>query len=168
MADLWYYTNEGRQMEPVSTAEIQQLARRGLLKPTDMVWRDGMPRWVRASSAPELFADSKPSFERALKAEPVKPVKPVAKEPAEESVPELEPQVLDSPDSQPTDESVGDSGSRRRRAASRDEDREPRRRRRGGREKHTPIIVLLGLIIGGGLILAVMLLGMFFIIISAR
>ncbi len=165
MGDLWYYTNEGRQMEPVSTAEIRQLARRGLLKPTDMVWRDGMPRWVRASSAPELFADSKPPFERALMAEPVKPV---AKEPAEESVPELEPQVLDSPDSVPADEAAGDSGGKRRRAASRDDDREPRRRRRGGREKHTPIIVLLGLIIGGGLILAVMLLGMFFIIISAR
>ena len=49
MAEMWYYTSEGKQMEPVSSGELRQLAASGLLKPTDMVWKEGMPKWVRAS-----------------------------------------------------------------------------------------------------------------------
>src|SRR5207237_3430863 len=96
MADLWYYTNEGRQMDPVSTAEIQQLAQRGLLKPTDMVWRDGMSRWVRSSAAPELFPANSPSFERGLGQNPR------GRSSVEESAPLLDPVVLDAvPDGTP-------------------------------------------------------------------
>jgi len=57
MADIWFYTRGGKQMDPVSTPELKQLASRGLLKPTDMVWKEGMPQWVRASSAMGLFDD---------------------------------------------------------------------------------------------------------------
>jgi hypothetical protein len=57
MAELWYYTSEGRQMEPVSSAELKRLAASGLLKPTDMVWQEGMPKWIRASNAPGLFSE---------------------------------------------------------------------------------------------------------------
>ncbi|MCI0641791.1 MAG: DUF4339 domain-containing protein [Gemmataceae bacterium] len=55
MPKEWFYTSEGRQMEPVSDAELKQLAAKGMLKPTDMVWTEGMPKWVRASTAKELF-----------------------------------------------------------------------------------------------------------------
>ena len=51
MANLWYYTSEGKQMKPVSGAELKQLAASGLLRPTDLVWTEGMPKWVRASRA---------------------------------------------------------------------------------------------------------------------
>jgi hypothetical protein len=56
MADLWYYTCAGKQMEPVTMAELQRLAAEGVLRPTDMVWKEGMARWVRASAAQELYA----------------------------------------------------------------------------------------------------------------
>src|SRR6185295_14784355 len=57
MAEMWYYTNEGKQMDPVSMKELKRLVGDGILKPTDMVWKDGMPRWIRASSLKELFPD---------------------------------------------------------------------------------------------------------------
>ncbi|MCI0378491.1 MAG: DUF4339 domain-containing protein [Gemmataceae bacterium] len=55
MAKLWFYTREGQQTGPVSEAELKQLAANGVLKPTDMVWTEGMPAWVRASTSASLF-----------------------------------------------------------------------------------------------------------------
>lgn len=57
MAELWYYTNEGVQMDAVPLKELKRLVDAGTLKPTDMVWQDGMPRWIRASSVTDLFPD---------------------------------------------------------------------------------------------------------------
>jgi GYF domain 2 len=57
MAEMWYYTTEGKQMDPVSMKELKRLVGDGTLKPTDMVWREGMARWIRASSVKELFPD---------------------------------------------------------------------------------------------------------------
>jgi hypothetical protein len=56
MADMWHYTSQGKQMEPVTEAELKRLASLGLLRPTDLVWKEGMPDWIRASSAKELFS----------------------------------------------------------------------------------------------------------------
>ncbi|MBI3412227.1 MAG: DUF4339 domain-containing protein [Planctomycetes bacterium] len=55
MASRWYYTKEGRQMEPVSSYELKQMARTGILKATDLIWKEGMPQWVQAGSANNLF-----------------------------------------------------------------------------------------------------------------
>jgi hypothetical protein len=53
----WHYTQNGQPAgAPISTAELKQLAATGKLKPTDMVWRDGMPNWVQAGTLPEIFA----------------------------------------------------------------------------------------------------------------
>jgi hypothetical protein len=49
MAD-WYYSTNNRQMGPVSPEQLRQLANDGLLKPTDLVWTDGMSDWARAAS----------------------------------------------------------------------------------------------------------------------
>jgi GYF domain 2 len=57
MAEMWYYTTEGKQMDAVTIKELKRLVGDGTLKPTDMVWKDGMPRWIRASSVRELFPD---------------------------------------------------------------------------------------------------------------
>ena len=63
MTELWYYTSEGKQMDPVSMHELTRLVADGVLKPTDMVWTEGMPRWIRASSVKELFPDPIASLE---------------------------------------------------------------------------------------------------------
>lgn len=57
MSELWFYTNEGKQMDPVPIGDLKRLAREGKLKPTDMVWKDGMPAWKRAGAVKELFGE---------------------------------------------------------------------------------------------------------------
>jgi len=54
MADLWFYTCDGKQMEPVDLQELKNLATAGYLKTTDLVWREGMPQWAPAPSVREL------------------------------------------------------------------------------------------------------------------
>jgi hypothetical protein len=54
VADEWYYTNQGQQMGPVSTEELRNFASNGRLQPNDLVWKDGMPKWVPASSVGEF------------------------------------------------------------------------------------------------------------------
>jgi hypothetical protein len=55
MSELWYFTCEGKQMEPVTTSELKQLGSSGYLRGADMVWQEGMPAWVRAESIPGLI-----------------------------------------------------------------------------------------------------------------
>src|SRR5881227_2589691 len=64
MAEMWYYTNEGKQMDPISMKELKRLVGDGTLKPTDMVWKEGMARWIRASSVKELFPDPMSSLDQ--------------------------------------------------------------------------------------------------------
>src|SRR5262249_16207435 len=37
--------------------ELKRLAASGILKPTDLVWKDGMSNWARANSAHDLFSE---------------------------------------------------------------------------------------------------------------
>jgi hypothetical protein len=56
MANEWHYTLNGQQAAtPVSAAQLKQLAVSGQLKPTDLVWQDGMFDWVPAGSIKGLF-----------------------------------------------------------------------------------------------------------------
>jgi hypothetical protein len=175
MADLWYYTSEGKQMEPVNTAEIKQLARKGLLKPTDMVWREGLPRWIRASAAKEIFPDPLSRLEQAL-AGPASP--PVAK-PAPAPAPVVEPEVVEEPvllepmkeparAAKPGRPPEEDRPARPRDEAADPDIRRPMSRRGYRRDKTTGTMVLLGLVLGGGLLLVVLVLGLFFIAFAAR
>ena len=53
----WYYTTNNQQMGPVSWDELRQLASTGLLRPDDMVWKEGMADWHKASRTDGLFAE---------------------------------------------------------------------------------------------------------------
>ncbi|MBI3410869.1 MAG: DUF4339 domain-containing protein [Planctomycetes bacterium] len=55
MASQWYYMMEGQRMDPVTAAELRQLARAGLLKPTDLIWQSGIAQWIPASREQGLF-----------------------------------------------------------------------------------------------------------------
>jgi hypothetical protein len=123
MAAEWYYTANRQQMGPVSWSELCQLAGTGLLKPTDLVWKDGMADWVRASSQ-GLFREGKPDFVPGGKADLV---------PAKRK------------------DDDGDERPRRRREFRRDdednEDNDDRPRRR--RPEGMPVGAKIGLIVGG-------------------
>jgi len=59
----WYYSNSGRERGPVPMARLKELAAAGTVKPSDLVWREGMEDWSAASSVEGLFpiAPSPPS-----------------------------------------------------------------------------------------------------------
>jgi hypothetical protein len=82
MANEWHYTQNGQPAPaPVSTAELKQMAASGRLQPTDLVWQDGMPGWVSASSIKGLFSSARsgeipvpsPADSGRERAEPIKP-----------------------------------------------------------------------------------------------
>lgn len=50
----WYYSKNSTQLGPVSDAELLTKLASGEVLRTDMVWREGMPDWVAASTVPEL------------------------------------------------------------------------------------------------------------------
>jgi hypothetical protein len=56
MASEWFYTRDHTSYGPVSSAQLQALARSGQLSPTDVVWLPGMAKWTPASKIPGLFS----------------------------------------------------------------------------------------------------------------
>jgi len=70
MAQQWLYSRAGTQYGPVTAAELRQLATSGLLSPIDLVWKEGLSKWVSAVKVKGLFnapsatntALSSPSF----------------------------------------------------------------------------------------------------------
>lgn len=56
----WHYTIDGQPAAAaVNAAQLKQLAASGQLKPTDLVWQDGMLEWAQAGSVKGLFPTSK-------------------------------------------------------------------------------------------------------------
>lgn len=79
MANEWHYTLNGQPAAaPVGAAQLKQLAAVGQLKPTDLVWQDGMLEWAPASSVKGLFPTSKSIGDSAVvpPSSPPKPAKP--------------------------------------------------------------------------------------------
>jgi hypothetical protein len=71
MAQQWYYSQNGRPAaNPVSLAELQSLAIRNELRPSDMVWNETMTDWTRAGAIPELFATRQQLTMAPVAAEP--------------------------------------------------------------------------------------------------
>lgn len=52
----WFYGQQGSQSGPVDLATLRGMAASGQLQPTDLVWREGMPDWLPASTVPEVFS----------------------------------------------------------------------------------------------------------------
>ncbi|MCI0741404.1 MAG: DUF4339 domain-containing protein, partial [Gemmataceae bacterium] len=138
----WYYTTNKQQMGPVSFDELKQLAGRGLLKPTDLVWSEGMSDWVRASSQGTLFASKASALDvgdllsggtkRATRGDNGN------REPASRERQRAEETVEDRPRRSRRDEEYDEEDE--------DDDR-PRRRKR--RDSGMPVGLKVGLIVGG-------------------
>jgi hypothetical protein len=75
MVPEWYHADHGQQCGPVTFADLQALAAQGRLRPSDLVWKNGWPDWVAASTQEGLFAP-------APAAVPKRPA-PVVLEPAQ-------------------------------------------------------------------------------------
>jgi hypothetical protein len=51
---FWFYVRDGKQQGPVPDADIAGLVASGQLRPTDLVWREGLGDWMPAAQAPGL------------------------------------------------------------------------------------------------------------------
>ncbi len=59
MPTNWFYSHgDGNQVGPVSTAQLKALAASGQLRPSDLVWREGMANWVQASQSKGIFPEA--------------------------------------------------------------------------------------------------------------
>lgn len=50
MSDAWYYAQDGSPKGPVDRSEVEALYREGKIAPDGLVWKEGTPDWVAASS----------------------------------------------------------------------------------------------------------------------
>jgi uncharacterized RDD family membrane protein YckC len=57
--DNWFYAVGGQQQGPVTLAVLRGWLAAGQIQSEDLVWREGMPSWLSASTVPEL-ADAVP------------------------------------------------------------------------------------------------------------
>jgi hypothetical protein len=69
----WYYTTNGQQQGPVSGEVLKQLATAGRISPTDLVWREGMPQWIAASTTTLFTPPVGPSPQVCLSVAPPPP-----------------------------------------------------------------------------------------------
>ncbi|MBI5725067.1 MAG: DUF4339 domain-containing protein [Planctomycetes bacterium] len=54
----WYFKKNDQKVGPLNDAQMRQVARDGMLGPSDPVWRDGLKDWVPASRIKGLFPAS--------------------------------------------------------------------------------------------------------------
>jgi hypothetical protein len=47
----WWYEQDGKQLGPVNEDEIKGLVESGKLKPSNMVWKEGLQTWVEIKSS---------------------------------------------------------------------------------------------------------------------
>jgi len=57
MPSQWYYSRDGKDYGPVSSAELKSLAASRQLRKTDLLWREGMAEWKTAGQIPNLFPE---------------------------------------------------------------------------------------------------------------
>lgn len=55
MASQWYYGKDGKRLGPLSSNQLKDLAASGTIRPTDLVWKQGMSGWVEAHKVQGLF-----------------------------------------------------------------------------------------------------------------
>jgi hypothetical protein len=55
MAKVWFYTDKKKRKGPVTRDDLGKLAQGGQLRSTDLVWEEGSPDWVKASTVEGLF-----------------------------------------------------------------------------------------------------------------
>jgi hypothetical protein len=60
-AQQWFAARDGQRKGPLSSAELKAAADAGDLVPTDWVWKEGMAKWVQASSVRGLFVAAPPA-----------------------------------------------------------------------------------------------------------
>lgn len=72
----WHYARGGEKHGPITTAQLKELATTGQLSPDDLVWREDMKDWRKASTVKGLFPEATPSVATTATAPPPPPPQP--------------------------------------------------------------------------------------------
>ncbi len=51
----WFYATDGQQHGPYSEDQLRDFIARGIVRPTTLVWGEGMSEWTRAGDIPGLL-----------------------------------------------------------------------------------------------------------------
>ena len=54
MATQWYYAQNSQQLGPVPQEQLRDMLSTGSVRPSDLVWCEGMPAWTPAGQVPAL------------------------------------------------------------------------------------------------------------------
>lgn len=60
MATQWYYAQNGKQFGPIPGEQLRSMLSTGALRPSDLVWSDGLPAWTPAGQTPALMSAPAP------------------------------------------------------------------------------------------------------------
>jgi len=66
--ERWFLSRNGKPLEPVPFEKLARLAVSDRLKPTDLVWKDGMVKWKPLANVRDLFAEAAPKARKATAA----------------------------------------------------------------------------------------------------
>ena len=55
MANEWYFGWDDRRFGPFSEEQLMQLAQRGRIQPTDIIWKEGIEKGILAEKVRNLF-----------------------------------------------------------------------------------------------------------------
>ena len=57
MATEWYYLKNGEKVGPISSTELKNLAVKQEIMPSDLIWKEGLEKWVAAKSVDNLIVN---------------------------------------------------------------------------------------------------------------
>lgn len=55
MAADWFYMKDGTRFGPIDAAKLKQFADSGVIRPDELVWKQGVKQWAKAASVRGLF-----------------------------------------------------------------------------------------------------------------
>jgi hypothetical protein len=56
----WFVSRDGQRQGPLTSQQLKAAADAGQLSPSDLVWKEGLAEWAKASGVRGLFASSPP------------------------------------------------------------------------------------------------------------
>jgi hypothetical protein len=65
MSKQWHYSINGTKSGPVTSQELAELAKTGHLKPSDLIWKEGLKEWKTAVSVKGLFPLNPPELPKS-------------------------------------------------------------------------------------------------------
>jgi len=115
----WYVAIDGKQRGPISSLDLRKLVKLKRLKPSDLLWKEGLSDWVEAGSIQGLFApvssskrpSKSPPAENKRRPRPQDEEEPISEELEEEP---LDEEDIDDEDEEPPEEAPRNKSKRKK------------------------------------------------------